>query len=81
MKGDYSQLGLMPGYCSEQIDMPSACLCGGKSSPAAGTTFAGKRNPFRTGLLSAQFLRDLAEIMVLIDFKGGQSTNLLEVSS
>jgi hypothetical protein len=31
-----------------------------------GTTFAGKRPPFRTGLLSAPFLRDLAEIMALI---------------
>lgn len=37
-------------------------------------------DPFRTGLLSAPFLRDLAEIMVLIDFKGGQSTDFLEVS-
>ena len=45
MKGDYSQPGLMPGYCSEQIDLPSACLCGGKSSPAAGTTFRRKAGP------------------------------------
>jgi hypothetical protein len=37
-------------------------------------------DPFPTGSLSAPFLRDLAEIMVLIDFKGGQSTNFLEVS-
>jgi hypothetical protein len=26
MKGDYSQPGLRPGHCLEQIDMPSAYL-------------------------------------------------------
>jgi len=33
-------------------------------------------HPFRTGILSAPFLRDLAEIMVLIGFKHYQSTDL-----
>ena len=71
MKGDYSQPGLMSGHCSEQIDLPSAYLVYAvgsrlrrqvQRSPGGG--------PLSYRLISAPFLRDLAEIMVLIGLKG-----------
>jgi len=80
MKGDYSQPGLMPGHCSEQIDLPSAYLFYAFGSrPTAGTTFAGRRTPFRTAFISTRILRDLAEIMAVMSLKG-PINHFLEVS-
>jgi hypothetical protein len=77
MKGDYSQPGLLPGQCLEQIDLPSAYLvyAVGRRLRRQVQHLPGS-GPIRTGLLSTRFLHDLAEIMVLIELNHYQSTTL-----
>jgi hypothetical protein len=71
MKGDYSEPGLMPGHCSEQIDLPSAYLvyAVGSLLRRQGQRWPGGGAPFSYGLISARILHDLVEIMVLVSLK------------
>jgi hypothetical protein len=81
MKGGYSQPSLTPGHCSEQIDLRSAYLVDALGSRLRrhGTTFAGEAEPLSYHLISALFVHDLAEIMVLIDLKEGLASKFLEL--
>ena len=68
MKGDYSQPGLMPGHYLEQIDLPSAYLVYAEvvSGRRLQLSPGGRAVSYRL-VSSARFLRDLAEITVLIE--------------
>jgi hypothetical protein len=70
MKGDYSQPRLMPAYCSEENDLPSAYLVYAVGSVSGQAQRSPGGGPLSYGLISAAFSRDLAEIMVLIDING-----------
>src|SRR5260221_13856739 len=83
MKGDYSQPGLMLGYCSEQIDVPSAYLVYAVGSRLRRQVqrSAGRRAPFSYRLISAPILDDLAEIMVFIALNGSVNRNFIRLDS